>query len=74
MPIQEQDRLIVKSGGGHMSTEEQTKFDRLKKLYTAKCGQVEQAKISSSVFHSQVLQAEADAIKAELDLSIHVDE
>lgn len=74
MPIQEQELLKEKSGGGQMSSEEQARFDRLRKLYTNKCGQLEQAKISSSAFRSQVLQAEADAIKAELDQSIRVED
>ncbi|MDX1451328.1 MAG: hypothetical protein R3183_02140 [Oleiphilaceae bacterium] len=57
-----------------MSHQDQAKFDRLKKLYTDKCGQLEQAKISAHAFRCQVLQAEADAIKAELDQSIHVED
>ncbi len=57
-----------------MSHEEQARFDRLQKLYSNKCGQMEQAKLASSSFRYQVLQAEADAIKAELDQSIRVEE
>ena len=43
-----------------------SRIEMLKKLYLNKCGQVEQAKLSSNHFRYQVLMAEASMIKAEL--------
>jgi len=50
----------------YLNANSSSRIELLKKLYTNKCGQVEQAKLSSNHFRYQVLMAEASMIKAEL--------
>jgi len=40
----------------------------LHRLYVNKCGQLKKAKLASNLLRYQVLKAEAEAIKSELDL------
>ena len=42
-------------------------LSKLRKLYLNKCQQAEKAKICSSTFMYQVLKAEADTIRTEID-------
>lgn len=44
-------------------------YEKLLKLYEGKCGQAEKASGSPDSLRYQILKAEADAIKAELELS-----
>ena len=44
-----------------------THSDKLKKLYLNKCQQAEKAKVVSNTFMYQVLKAEADILRNELD-------
>lgn len=44
-------------------------YEKLLKLYENKCGQAERAKSSTNTLRYQILVAEAEAIKAELELS-----
>jgi len=40
---------------------------KLERLYLSKCGQLEKARLSSNHFRYQVLKAEADVLKTELE-------
>jgi len=51
-----------------MTYDKHSRTEMLRRLYLSKCGQIEKAKLSSSALHCQVLIAEAEAIKAELDI------
>ena len=51
-----------------MTYEKHYRIEMLRRLYANKCGQIEKAKLYSSPLHCQVLEAEAEAIKAELGI------
>ncbi len=55
-----------------MCYEEASQIARLQKLYDDKCGQAEKASSAPHSLRYQVLKAEADAIRAELEANLLV--
>ncbi len=51
-----------------MTYDKHSRMEVLRRLYLSKCGQIEKAKQSSGLLRCQVLIAEAEAIKAELEI------
>ena len=52
-----------------MTYDKHTRIEMLRRLYLGKCGQLNKAKASSNTLRFQVLKIEAEAIKAEMNMS-----
>lgn len=50
-----------------MCYDQNARLNTLYRIYVNKCGQLPKAKLSSNLLRYQVLKAEAEAIKVELD-------
>jgi len=52
-----------------MTYDKYTRIEMLRRLYLGKCCQIDKAKVSSNTLRFQVLKLEADAIKAEMNIT-----
>lgn len=52
-----------------MSNDKLLRVEMLRRLYLNKCGQIKKAETSSNTLRCQVLKVEAEAIKAQIDIT-----